>query len=76
MFGSMADVEIEPVERFATEERVVDDMIVRFRLIGPGMVGAPLPIGARVELRLVHHFHMRDGRIARERVFEIWKEIQ
>jgi len=75
MFGSMAEVELQPLERFATEDRVVDDMIVRFRLTGEGMVSAPVPIGARVELRLVHHFAMRDGHIAREQVFEIWRQI-
>ena len=75
MFGSMSEVALQPLERFATEDRVVDDMIVRFRLVGPGMVNAPVPVGARVELRLVHHFAMRDGRIAREQVFEIWREL-
>ena len=74
-FGSMAEVGLQPLDRFATDERVVDDMIVRFRLVGPGMVDAPVPVGARVELRLLHHFAMRDGRIAREQVFEIWREI-
>lgn len=74
MWPSMAEVELEPLERFATEDRVVDDMRVRMRLVGPGMVNAPLPIGTRVELRLVHHFSMRDGLIAREQVFEMWRD--
>jgi ketosteroid isomerase-like protein len=76
MWPAMADVELLPLERFATEDRVVDDMIVRMRLVGPGMVNAPLPVGSRVELRLVHHFAMRDGRIAREQVFEIWRALE
>lgn len=75
MFASMAEVEIEPLDRFATATRVVDDMIARFRLIGSGMVNSPLPIGSRVELRLVHIFHMDGGRIAREIVHEQWKAI-
>lgn len=75
MWPSMADVELVPLDRFATAERVVDDMIVRMRLVGPGMVNAPLPIGSRVELRLIHHFAMRDGRIAREVVFELWRAL-
>lgn len=75
MFASMTEIEIEPIDRFATATRVVDDMIARFRLVGAGMVNAPLPIGSRVELRLVHIFHMADGRIAREIVHEHWKSI-
>lgn len=75
MFAALDNVELEPLDRFATADRVVDDMIVRFRLAGEGMVGAPVPIGSRVELRLVHVFHMRDGRIAREIVHEDWKRI-
>lgn len=75
MFASMAEVEIEPMDRFATATRVVDDMIARFRLVGAGMVNAPLPIGSRVELRLLHIFHMAGGQIAREIVHEHWKSI-
>jgi ketosteroid isomerase-like protein len=75
MFASMAEVEITPLERFATEERVVDDCLVRFRLVGDGMVNAPVPPGSRVELRLLHVFEMRDGRIARETVFEGWTRL-
>jgi ketosteroid isomerase-like protein len=73
MFASMADVRIEPLDRFATVDRVVDECRVFFRLIGDGMVNAPVPIGANVELHLLHVFHMRDGRIARESVFEGWR---
>src|SRR5690606_3049290 len=75
MFGSMTEIEIEPLDRFATMDRVVDDMIARFRLTGDGMVNAPLAIGSRVELRLVHVFHMRDGLISREIVHEQWRQI-
>lgn len=75
MFSSMAEVELEPLERFATETRVVDDMKVRFRLTGGGMTNAPVPVGSKVELRLIHHFDMREGRIAREQVFEIWRAL-
>jgi ketosteroid isomerase-like protein len=75
MWASMAEVELEPLDRFATEDRVVDDMRVRLRLVGPGMTNAPVPIGSRAELRLIHHFSMRDGLIAREQVFELWKAL-
>lgn len=76
MFASMEEIEIEPVDRFATDTRVVDDMIARFRLTGDGMINAPVAIGSRVELRLVHIFHMRDGHITREIVHEHWKEVE
>jgi ketosteroid isomerase-like protein len=75
MFASMADVEIEPHDRFATADRVVDECLVRLTLTGPGMVNAPLPVGARVELSLLHVFHMRDGLIAREVVYEGWRRL-
>jgi ketosteroid isomerase-like protein len=75
MWPAMADVALEPLDRFATEDRVVDDMIVRMRLVGDGMVNAPVPIGTRVELRLIHHFTMRDGLISREQVFEVWQAL-
>lgn len=75
MFGAMSDIEIVPLDRFATETRVVDDCIVRFSLSGDGFYRAPLPVGSRVELRLVHMFQMRDGLIARETVHEAWKAL-
>ena len=75
MFGSMAEVEITPGTRFATQDHVVDDCTVRFRLTGDGVRNAPLPVGSLVELRLLHLFAMRDGRIARETVYEGWRRI-
>ncbi len=75
MFGSMVEVEIIPGTRFATADHVVDDCIARFRLTGEGVVNAPLPVGSLVELRLMHLFAMRDGRIARETVYEGWRRI-
>ena len=75
MFGSIAEVEIQPLTRFATDTHVVDDCIVRFRLVGDGFVNAPVPVGSRVELRLMHLFDMRDGRIARETVLEGWQRL-
>ena len=75
MFGAIAEVEIEPLTRFATATHVVDDCVVRFRLVGEGFANAPVPVGSRVELRLVHLFAMRDGRIARETVLEGWRRL-
>ena len=75
MFGAIAEVEIEPLTRFATATHVVDDCVVRFRLVGEGFANAPVPVGSRVELRLMHLFAMRDGRIARETVLEGWRRL-
>lgn len=73
MFAAIADIRLEPLDRFATEDRVVDDMIVRFRLVKEGMDNCPLPIGSDVILRLVHVFHMQSGLIACEIVHENWQ---
>ena len=73
MFASVKDVEFRSLQRFATPDRVVDDSIVRFKLIGPHSV--PLPIGSDVEMRLVHIFEMREGKIAKEIGFEMWKVV-
>ncbi len=75
MFASMAEVTIQPIDRFATAERVVDECLVQLRITGDGMTNAPVPLGARAELRLLHVFHMRDGRIAREVVYEGWRQL-
>lgn len=76
MFASMSEVAIHPMDRFATDDRVVDECMVTLRIVGDGVTGAPLPIGTRAELRLLHVFHMRDGRIAREEVFEAWRRLE
>src|SRR3954469_21640305 len=77
MFSSLefATFEMEPIERFATEDRVVDDCRVRFTLTGNGFTNAPAGTGDRVELRLVHIFEMRDAKIARESTFEMWRKL-
>ncbi len=75
MFGAIAEVEIEPLTRFATATHVVDDCVVRFRFVSEGFANAPVPVGSRVELRLMHLFAMRDGRIARETVLEGWRRL-
>jgi ketosteroid isomerase-like protein len=74
MFASVRDVEFRSLQRFATEDRVVDDSVARFKVIGPYSV--PVPIGSEVEMRLVHIFEMRDGRIAKEIAFEMWKVLK
>jgi hypothetical protein len=75
MFGAMELISMTPIERFATFERVIDDCIARFKLVREGFDNAPYPIGSTIDLRLLHVFHMKDGKIARETVFEGWTRI-
>ena len=76
MFASMRVEGFRTVQRFATENRVVDDSIAVLTLTGDGVVNAPVPVGTKVELRLLHVFEMRDGKIARESVFEVWSVLE
>ncbi len=69
LFASMRDVKFQLLQRFATEDRVVDDSIVTFEVAEDGYWHFPL--GSKVEMRLVHIFEMRDGKIAREIVFDM-----
>ena len=74
MFASERNVEfITNLQRFATEDRVVDDSIIH--LVITGTDSLPVPVGQKVEMRLVHIFEMRGGKICRESGFEMWKEI-
>jgi ketosteroid isomerase-like protein len=69
LFASMRDVKFTFLDRFATEDRVVDDSLVTFEVAQDGYWHFPL--GSRVEMRLVHIFEMRDGKISRELVFDM-----
>ncbi len=75
MAASLRDLEIHPIDRFATEDRVVDDTIVRFTLVGDGFKNAAATVGSKVELHLAHIFEMRNGKISKEKSFEIWRTI-
>ena len=69
LFASTRDVRFQPLQRFAAEDRVVDDSIVTFEVVRDGYWH--FPVGSRVTMRLVHIFEMRDGKIARELVFDM-----
>ena len=71
MFASAEGVQFRTLQRFATEDRVVDDSIVTLKLTGDGFKNFPVPVGSDVEMRLVHIFEMRDGKISREIAFEM-----
>jgi hypothetical protein len=74
LFASTEGIVFEHVERFATPDRVFDDMWVRFKLTGDGFENCPFPIGTKVKMRLLHNFHIRDGMIAREIGYEVWRK--
>ncbi len=76
MFESFRVEEFHRLERFATEDRVVDDSVATVVLAGDGVVNAPVPVGSKVEIRLLHVFEMRAGKIARELVFETWRTTE
>jgi ketosteroid isomerase-like protein len=69
LWASMRDVKFTFLQRFATEDRVVDDSFVTFEVIRDGYWH--FPVGSKVEMRLVHIFEMRDGKIARELVYDM-----
>ncbi|MBV9926228.1 MAG: nuclear transport factor 2 family protein [Acidobacteria bacterium] len=76
MFESFQVEEFRQLQRFATEERVVDDSVARVVIAGDGVINSPAPVGALVEIRLLHVFEMREGKISRELVFETWRTIE
>ena len=64
MFSGFKNVEFRTLDRFATEDRVVDDSGISRELIKNGFM--PFPIGTKVEMRLTHIFEIRDGKISKE----------
>jgi ketosteroid isomerase-like protein len=73
LFVSMRDVRFQPLQRFATEDRVVDDSMVTFEVAKDGYWH--FPAGSKIEMRLVHIFEMRDGKISREIVFDMGRAV-
>jgi ketosteroid isomerase-like protein len=74
LFSSMRDVNFQSLQRFATEDRVVDDSIVTFEIARAGFW--PWPLHAKIEMRLVHIFEMRDAKISRELVFDMGRPVR
>ena len=64
IFSVLKDVEFHTLDRFATEDRVVDDSVVTFEVARDGFIS--LPLGTKGEMRLTHIFEMRDGKISKE----------
>ena len=76
MFDSFRVLEFRCLQRFATEDRVIDDSVATVVLVGDGVENAPAPVGSKVEIRLLHVFEMREGKISRELVFENWRVVE
>jgi ketosteroid isomerase-like protein len=73
LFASMRNVEFQCLQRFATEDRVVDDSIVHFEVANDGYWH--FSVDSKVEIRLVHIFEMRDGKISKEIVFDMGRAL-
>jgi ketosteroid isomerase-like protein len=74
LFGSMSNIQFQPLQRFATEDRVVDDSLVSFEVVKDGY-WPHFSAGQKVEMRLVHIFEMRDGKISKEIVFDMGRPV-
>ncbi len=68
LFSALRNCDFECLDRFATEDRVVDESIFTFEIAKDGIM--PLPVGTKAKLRLVHIFEMRDGTVSKELVME------
>ncbi len=73
IFTSIKGVEFRNLDRFATEDRVVDDSIISFTITKEGFL--PFPIGQKIEMRLAHIFEMREGKISKEIAFEMPRPV-
>jgi hypothetical protein len=56
-----------------TPDRVFDDSWATFRISADGVDNCPFPIGTKVKMRLLHNFQIRDGIIAKEVGYEVWR---
>jgi ketosteroid isomerase-like protein len=74
LFASMGNVQFQPLQRFATEDRVVDDSIVTFEVVKDGY-WPHFSVGQKIEMRLVHIFEMRAGKISKEIVFDMGRPL-
>ena len=74
LWATMVDVRFQPLQRFGTEDRVVDDSLVTFRVARDGC-WPHFALGQKIEMRLVHIFEMRDGKISKEIVFDMGRPV-
>ncbi|MDN5941936.1 MAG: nuclear transport factor 2 family protein [Nitrospira sp.] len=74
LWATMRNVKFQFLQRFATEDRVVDDSLVTFEVVRDGC-WQHFAAGQKIEMRLVHIFEMRDGLISKEIVFDMGRPI-
>jgi hypothetical protein len=75
LFSTMKNVEFRICyERFATPTRVFDDSICTFEVAAAGIW--EYPVGTLVFMRIIHVFDMHNGKIAKEKVFEMRQPVQ
>jgi len=74
LWATMSDVRFQLLQRFATEDRVVDDSLVSFQVARDGC-WPHFSAGQKIEMRLVHIFEMRDGKISKEIVFDMGRPV-
>ncbi|MCL4853317.1 MAG: nuclear transport factor 2 family protein [Bryobacteraceae bacterium] len=74
LWTTMKDIQFQFLQRFATEDRVVDDSLVTFEVVRDG-VWPHFSAGQKIEMRLVHIFEMREGKISKEIVFDMGRPI-
>ena len=68
LFSGFRDCDFHSLDRFATEDRIVDDSIFSFVIAKEGIMA--LPVGTKAKMRLVHIFEMHEGKVSRELVME------
>ena len=74
LWATMKDVKFQGLQRFATEDRVVDDSLASFEVVRDGC-WPHFSTGQKIEMRLVHIFEMRDGKISKEIVFDMRRPV-
>jgi ketosteroid isomerase-like protein len=74
LWATMKDVKFHGLQRFATEDRVVDDSLVTFEVVRDGC-WPYFSTGQQIEMRLVHIFELREGKISKEFVFDMGRPV-
>ncbi|MBK9317354.1 MAG: nuclear transport factor 2 family protein [Acidobacteria bacterium] len=74
LWATMRNVKFQFLQRFATEDRVVDDSLVTFEVVRDGC-WPHFAADQKIEMRLVHIFEMRDGLISKEIVFDMGRPV-
>jgi ketosteroid isomerase-like protein len=74
LWATIKDAKFQGLQRFATQDRVVDDSLASFEVVRDGC-WPHFSTGQKIEMRLVHIFEMRDGKISKEIVFDMGRPI-